>query len=473
MKKLIPLIFMLVFLPTVLGQVGIYLPTQTVILHSGKTSTFSILIRNNETTDETFAVSIYPPQYTDISTSIYPQIVYVPSNSEKNITISFTASKGVKPKPFLFNLTVKSIVNPSVSFSKSISVIVLRSSPVYISDFYLNKYTFDPNEKVEISTKLTNVIDQLSPMYNLKIEIYYQNKIIKTFELTTDNVPADSSLQINKTYKLNRYAPNGTYKVKVTLSNLAGNYIDSAEKEFSVRAVYKLPEEYTKKETTWTLLSTKTKITVKNEGNIPTPEFYVKEQMPIFMKDFFEPEVKPTAVEVSGSTVTYKWLIPSLKPGQSVVISYRISLWGAWLGLIVIAGMVYFFFKLSFKPTVAKKHGIYGKIREKEIPIIIEIKNKSRSAMNNVTVQDFIPLMTKVMPRFETLKPKVKKSRKGEELTWKFDSIEAGEERVILYYLKPIVELTGELTLPPVKVTYYDENKNKRILISNELILKQ
>jgi len=139
----------------------------------------------------------------------------------------------------------------------------------------------------------------------------------------------------------------------------------------------------------------------------------------------------------------------------------------------VIGGIVYFFFKLSFKPSVVKKHGIYGKIREKEIPVIIEIKNKSRQKMHNLMVQDFVPIMTKLMPRFETLKPKVKKTKKGIELTWKFDSIGPGEERVILYYLKPLVELTGELTLPPVKVIYYDESKNRRMLVSNELTIKQ
>jgi len=307
MKKLLLIILIFFFTPVALAEVNINIPKESLVVYSDQTSTISITIVNNGSTPEGFSISIFPPQYYGygVVSSVYPQIVFIPPKSEKNVTVYFTALKSAKPLSTIFTLTVQSISNPQLNYTKQISVLVLRKSPVYISDLTLNKYTFNPNEIVGIKVKLTNVVNQLSPLYKLELLIEYQGKTIKKYSITTDNVPPDSSLLINESYVLDKYAPNGSYLVKATLLDLAGNYIDSAEKEFTVRAVYKLPESYTKKQTSWSLLATTTKITIKNEGNVPTPEFYVKEQMPVFMKDFFQPETKPTKVEVKGSIVTY------------------------------------------------------------------------------------------------------------------------------------------------------------------------
>lgn len=468
MKKLLILVLILLFLPLAHAQIEI--PKQTFTVLSGDTISFNVTLINSASETRSFYLSVFPPQLNKVLVSIYPSVLSVKPNSSASAVVYVTALKGAKPTPpVTFTISASTLAE---TYSKSIGIIVERKYPVYISILSLNKYTFNPNERVELTVTLANVQASVSKQYNLLIEIERPDGRIDEISKRTENIGPSSTLDLKEEYELEKYAPNGSYEVRVTLTDLFGNWVDEVSTSFTVNPVYKLPTEYTKKTVSYGLLSTQTKITVKNEGNVPTPSFYVTESFPVFLKDFFVPEVQPTETIRMGGQVTYRWLIPSLKPGESVVITYRLNLWGAWFTLLAIGTVVFFFFKYSFKPTLVKKHGLYGALREREVPIFLEIRNPSKHELRNVAIKDLLPPIVSFVPKAGTIKPKIRKRKKGTELSWKFDLIGSGDERVIVYYIKPRVEIVGTLTLPPASLSYVNERGKKKIIRSREIVLK-
>jgi len=474
MKKVWILLIPIILSFSITNALDIKLPSETVSVMAGSNIKIPMTITNSGNERKLISVSIFPPQSQKVMTLVYPQMFYLFPGESKNVSIYFSALKEAKPIATTFTLNVKDLETEKILYQKSITVIVYRNNPLYLDRISLNKYNFYPNESVNISVKIVNSVNQLSSASKLSVKVLYKDRQIYEFERTIDPLGPEKSRTFIFSYHLDPYAPNGTYTIKAVLTDLMGNYIDSLNTQFNVKAVYMIPEKCTKKETHWNLLSTHTKIIVKNTGNVVAPEFYVTETVPKFLKDFLKPKSKPTEIEVKGNKVVYKWLIKDLGPGESVIIEYSISLWFAWIELLIIGGAIYFFFMFSFRPSIRKKYG--GEMKritpEQEIPIIIEVKNKSRKIMRNVIIQDSLPLMTKLVKRFETMKPQVRKLKKSIELIWRFDKLNPGEERVLIYYIKPIVSISGSFSLPSAKLIYYTEKNDKKVMISNSLTIE-
>ena len=71
-----------------------------------------------------------------------------------------------------------------------------------------------------------------------------------------------------------------------------------------------------------------------------------------------------------------------------------------------------------------------------------------------------------VIQKFDTLKPVIRKTAEGTELSWKLDSLKTAEERVINYRIKPTVDVLGSLELPSSTMRYYDSKRVKRFVVS-------
>jgi len=302
-----------------------------------------------------------------------------------------------------FTVTVKSLANTSIEETTKILLQTKRKSPVYISDIKLNKYALNPEEKLIIDVKVTNVDKKASEENN---------------------------------------------------------------------AIYKLPTDYTKKTTKIGFLTLTTTIVIKNEGNIESPSFFVTETLPSVARDLFISSIQPTYVNESNGRVIYSWLVPSLKPGQSIAITYQINLLGVWVVILIIALAIYFVFEYSFRPTIVKSHKHFGPItREREIPIVLELKNKSRKEIKNIVVKDTVPAILRVVNKFQTVKPKIKKIKTGVELVWRFSSLKPREERILSYNVKPIIDIVGSIKLPKAEITYTDKNKKRKVAHSKRLIV--
>ena len=233
------------------------------------------------------------------------------------------------------------------------------------------------------------------------------------------------------------------------------------------------PTEYTKKSSGYNILFSAVSIRVKNEGNINLPSFTVTESLPKFAQSLFDPDIEPITTDSSGNRVVYTWSVPELVLGEQYTIKYRIDIWRIWLTLGLIGVIGYGAYRWLSKPKIGKsvRHG--GKItRGKEILVLLEVKNRALHEIKDVEIVDVVPQIARVVDRFDTLRPKVKRVSDGTELRWNIGSMKSGEERVVTYRIRPVVDVIGHLSLPEAQMVFLDRNKVKRMSVSKQALAK-
>lgn len=464
MKKAFTILPFLIFLSTAFSQPFVS-GTDFITIYAGENKTIEYLIINKDNKIQTFSIFISGFYREGISIDVYPRTIILEPNQEAKIRIYIEAKKFAKEvKPSLFYLNIR-YENQTVE--KPLILQVLRRFPVYISSLELSKYSIYPLESLTITMNIENVKDEITPNYKALFIILYNNKEVFRKEKITDYIPSFGSLKVSETFNAEKYQKAGKYEVIGRLYSLKGEIVDEAYSTFEVKAVEKIPTNYTKKEIKYSLLEAYVRIEVKNEGNVISKPFYLIESLPAFMKDFFYPCSKPDEIESSLGYINYKWLIRPLQPGESVIIEYKISLWQTWLVLVTIILLIIFFFRKTYTPTISKT----VKKEDEKLKVMIKVKNKSKNIMKEVYIEDSIPLMFKVIS-YTGSKPEEIESKKIREkkIVWKINELKPDEEAIFVYYLQPLVELVSAV-LPPAKLRFMNEKGIKVELKSNEVSL--
>ena len=195
--------------------------------------------------------------------------------------------------------------------------------------------------------------------------------------------------------------------------------------------------------------------------------------MPKFSKSLFDPDLEPLTTDSTTNRIIYTWSVPALAPGGQYTISYKLSIWRIWLIIGVIVVIVYIAYRWVSAPKIVKGVRHEGEItRGKEIVVLLEAKNRALHEIKDVEVVDVVPQIAKIVERFDTLRPKIKKVLDGTELRWSFPSMKAGEERVLMYRIKSVVDVVGHLNLPEAQMFFVDRRKVRRMSASKETLVK-
>ena len=454
MKKIIIFLLFAMFLPIAFAQ------SEVISIYAGETKTINYTLINMA--DQIQAYNVYlsgPIAYfaeRKVLIDVYPKLIELAPNQSAKITLYIFASKEAREiSPNLLTLTIAS---ETQKIEKSLIILVLRKYPVYISSVSLSKYSILPLESTKITATIQNIKNEITPNYKVIFLISKNDKEIFRKEVITDFIEANSKLEVSQEFFAEKYQEPGTYDVLIRLEDLRSQYIDEIKTKFEVKAIFKLPQDYTQKEIKYSLLTAKITIKVMNEGNVVSEPFYIEERLPIFMRDFIKAYTPYTEEKFEVGTVVYRWLIKPLAPGESVVIEYEISLWQTWLGIIIIILAVLFFFRKGFQPALIKTI----KKQDGKIKVYIKLKNKSKSIMKNIEVSEEVPPMLKVESNIG-LEFEEKKAGKKRYLVWKINELKPEEEAVMGYVAVPLVEIVS-LELPKTQVTYADEKGRKRRL---------
>jgi hypothetical protein len=469
MKKWVLTFFIIfLFFPIASAQLTIEPSKNYLEVFSEETQAIELEINNLQAKTDTFLINILPSSQQKVSAFPQQTSVEINANSSVTIKIYFHADPAAEQttSPLLFNIVVSSLSNPSIQDSKEIRVMVLRKAPIFISEMKIEKSIFDPGENVSIITTIQNTANTPCGEYILETTIKKENEIVKAFRETVVNVPAKSKKDYVFEYTLGKYAPYGSYLVTSSLKDKSGVLLYEKSSSFSVRAVAKIPSEYSEKKTEIKLLAVYVTIKIKNEGNIATGDFYLTESIPFFAKDFFEPEIEPTTQKIIEGKMVYTWLIRSLEPGEEAEIKYQIVLWKAYALIAAIVLIAYVAFKYAFGISLTKNYPSSAE-KGKEITINLEVKNKGLREVKDVYVADFLPSNFKLLSEFGTVKPySVKTRERGVALMWKFDTLKGREEAVLLYKAKPLEDIK-KLELPKAKMLYVSKEKKKIVLSRN------
>ncbi len=469
---LFSLIFFMLLLQVSFAQVEILPEKTSCVVETGQVVKLNVTVENKQTFDDTFTISLFPSSF--FGTSILPErtAISIPRLSSKSFLILVSSSLEAKEVTTFVKLSLTSLITKKI-YSKDILIKVVRAIPVHIQSITLSKYILKPSESFNVKVEVRNLEESISEKYWVVFMLLKDSKLIHKEVKDLENIPPLSSSYVTFSYKFGKYQSAGDYKVRILLKDSKDRVIDEKIETVKLKEVKIEPSQYIRKEVKYGILKATVIITIKNEGNVETGPFYLTESLPAFAKNFFFPTIEPDFEKAVNGRIVYGWLIKNINPGESVQITYTIFLVHFWLALLFIVFIVYFSIRITFAPTILKIPKHFGPItKEKEIKITLSVKNKGRREMRNVRVVDKVPPIARVLKKFDTLPPtKIKASKEGTVLEWRFRKLKPKEERILTYYIRPVVDVIGELKLPAAILEAGKKGK-KKIIKSGTVSIK-
>jgi len=368
---------------------------------------------------------------------------------------------------------VKAYLNPAedvlqTSYSLRFTVQSSLTGQKDYKDIYLTVSKGDIIGIIEINaTGSTEPTGTLSTTFLVKnvgavpissIKVYYdvispEEEIASAIYDIDSMQPGDSRL-FAKTIYIEPGAVAGRYKIVIKTATPTQT-MDSLTKYFDVPS--KAVIDY-KNESFTTLIGPGKRIIITNNGNKISDAIEVRENLGL-LSMFYQGQV-PTSKEGD----VYIFSVGQLRPGESAIITYEINYLLVAVVIIVVV-MLAWFILYKFKTVQIRKYIIQKKEIEEgvEFTVGIDVHNNTGRSVSDVIVRDFVPGAFKAKPG-TGLKPKVKKTLAGVELTWHLSELKNREERLLNYKIEPIFGVSGQIRLPSAVVRF----KLGRILMQNK-----
>jgi hypothetical protein len=483
MKMRVKSILVIFFLATLLTFKTVYaegvslsLSSKILTIYSGESGSIKVNVKNNQAIRDTFSLSIFPPYYYGVVASPEKYTLALDPGESTSFGINFEIPECAEETPISFTITVRSLTNSEVYDSKSFVVEVVRKYGICIYEFKINKQRLDPGDKLEIEVSLKNPSESLSQPFNLQTNILLDKEVLKRFDDYIETIEGKTTKTVFHEFEIGKYQKPGFYTIEVLLKDKYGTVVSQKKTQFNV-ATRNASEEMSflpiSKTVKYGFLTQTVEVSVKNEGNVPTTSFYLSESIPLFMKIFFIPKKEPELEEAKENRVIYSWLVPPLNPGDVYTVTYEISTWSAVMITILLIIIIVYTFVSAFKISLVKKPTYRGPItKDKEITIMLEVKNKTRHEIKDVIVRDFVPGIATVIEKFDTLRPTLRKIANGTEIVWKLNSLAPGDERILTYRIKPIIDVVGMLKLPRAYLKFMDKKKEVKKILSKTAYIK-
>jgi hypothetical protein len=477
MKKFAPLAvlaisFLLLSSLSLAQDLKVTISNNNIVAYSNETQAVEINIFNNQDFADKFSITVFPTQSPDgITVILGDYVLTVPSRSNATTKLYINVPECPEEVNRIFTINVKSITDDTLIESKSISLNPIRKYQVCLSDLTLDKYLINPGDAITIRTSITNPTSTPSMPLNLRTNILRNKDVIESFDERIESVLSKSTQKVERVYSFNKYIAYGFYTIEVVLKDSFNRVISSKKTDLRVVAAENVTFEKTSK---WGLMGQTIVIKVKNEGNNVSREILVTEAVPLFLKPFFFPKIEPKSETVKENRIVYTWVVDSLQAGEEKTIIYEINLTSAWVIVLILAILVFFAFKYVFTLSLIKKHKYIRPLtKEREISIFLEARNRTRHLIKDLYIRDFVPSIATVVEKFDTLRPVMRKTAGGTELVWKLNFLRPGEERVITYRIKPVIEIAGTLKLPNAHMRYESKKKEIRRVFSKSTFFKQ
>ncbi|MEM3091417.1 MAG: hypothetical protein QXX55_01925 [Candidatus Pacearchaeota archaeon] len=193
-----------------------------------------------------------------------------------------------------------------------------------------------------------------------------------------------------------------------------------------------------------------------NEGNlVGTSETVIKKNIISRLFTTFSPE--PDIVERRGFIVYYSW-ISEINPGEIYKITIRTNWLFPLIIILLLIAIVLLVKQYTLGDLILSKRVAFVKAKGGEFALKISIIVNARRYVEKVTVTDRVPLLAEIYERFGGEQPS-NVDKKTKKIEWKFDSLQAGETRVLSYIIYSKVGVVGRFALPKAFVVYEREGR--------------
>ncbi len=356
------------------------------------------------------------------------QNIKISSGETGTSKIFINTAKDARPATYSWFISVTKL-GDGTKIEKEVRIDVNQRTPLIIKSFSLSCTSC--KEFVNASVVVESMAAQPS---NVKVILSFGN--VKN-EIQIKNLASLATRQVGAEFDLTGLDP-ADYKIGAELLDAAGNVLETGTRTFSVPIIENIKVE---KNVSFTPFASFITLIAKNKGNAVTEAKISSEVNINWWASFSGP--KPATVVGPR----YTWLA-TLVPGESYQIEYSEIYWPTFVLIFaIIIGGIYLF--IQFTALSIKKHVLqkYPAVAGKEFGISIEIKNRG-DLVKNVIIRDIIPPIFSLVSKFETMKPVIKKTAQGTQLFWRLGQLRKGEERVLHYRIKNIVEVIGIIKLP-------------------------
>lgn len=439
-------------------------------VYPGEVARINIIVKNNQVTDDYFkvapdALGLYPllsfSAFTDVMPASRNQ---VDINAGEEVTLPFDVyvRDDIEPdRRYTLNFNVRSGTDKEIKVKYPVPIQVIS-----------------PEELVKITT---DIPEEIMPGKEVVFSVTFRNQanmMVDPAELYVDSelfskqyseklYPFPYEIKKSLKFTPEPTARAGTYELGIRVykgKTLRGKLV----KTFKVKPN---PDVTSTVETTSGFLTRTIIVTKSNIGNVDLDETYT---LPItwfqkMMTSFSEDPQKMMPGKV-------EWFL-TLEPGETRTITintdYRILV-SVILAIFVATIITIYYIRrgVLIKKEIFKIKDERGSVSE--LKIIIHIFNRTSKPIRDIKVVDILPNILNLTKDFGTLKPnKVQKGEKSSRMIWNIDELEAGEERIISYKLRPGLKFFGRFVLPAALLRYrsmghkiIDTKSNKLVFFS-------
>lgn len=439
-------------------EIEIIAPEKPTTVYAGETNILEILVKNNRDIKDTFYFSVWPTYWIEIK----KYWVILDPNEIATVTINIEPPRDAKEGTHELIFTAKS---GNISISNNIYFSIKRPTHIFVTEIKINKQTLKPDDTLLIQPILTNIDKKQIMDVFVTTKILKDDLLVKKFDDTVTIRP-ESTHTLSYVFNIKNTLSPGDYEINTVIRNKLNKILDERTIDFKIEPVHRIDEE---KKSENTILYSTVIIKVTNNGNV-VESFYVTESLPIISKNFFYPEVEPVSEEEKDNRIIYKWLIQDFMPDETIIIRYQLRFTNVVLVSCILIIAIVWVVWLFYKPLLRKKYiGLLGLGRE--LTISLHVKNRGRKPLNNIAVTDFVPPLAKVVKKFDTLVPSIKRRATGTELTWKIKQLNPKEERVLTYRVKPVIDIVGKLKLPKAHMIYKTKKGKRRKVLSKTITI--
>ncbi len=375
---------------------------------------------------------------------VSPASVTIAPDETKIVRVYVAPKKGTPEGLYTFQIEVRDRYNPDLRVVKKESIYVLKSMIVNIKKLVPSKQIYSPGEVVEIGVGVKNEGSDDTAGIDLWVEINVSGVDgIKSKKVKLPPLEVDEAKMVYANFTFDKYTAHGVYSVTARIMNDIGEVLDEARTSFTIEEVALLDK---KKDVKTKLLERTITVTGTNVGNIEgTLTIMEPKSLPMLAYEF---ETMPEITR-EGNREYFVWRC-ELEPLEKCVVTYKVNYWPlvfVALGVILIAIIVLEVFQYPKMHKKAYKRG-------EEHKVLIRIKNRGRRTLKDVEIIDDVPGIFQVIREFDAGKPvDVKKMRGKTRIVWRFPQLKPGEEKLLAYRIKPLLDVEGGIKLPPAEIS--------------------
>lgn len=430
------------FASPVLAQFSIAVPTIPPI-NAGDTKDFTLTIQNSGS-EEWFTISVLGTRQDWMS--LETSAIKVPANSSASVKGSVTPASDAFSATYSFNLIVAGVTGGQ-KIEKEVLVPVVQKTSAIIKNFALScneaakQVNCKPSETVTISGDVINI--GTTVLDSLKLNLLIKTptaEIKKTLSMGTLDLHATKGFVTD--FSLGKYQEPGDYFVTAQLTAVEETF-DTKSASFSVPFT---PSMLYDKKVSSSIFGTFVTLAAVNDGNAKD----TAKLKSAVSKEWFVSYSGPQPQQKNGE---YVWSA-ELQPTEKMEIKYSEIYWPTFAFILIVIGAgVFFYLQVSAVSIKKKVLQRYAAAEGKEFAISIDVKNRGK-AVENVVVKDTVPPIFAVTEKYETIRPALRKTDEGLELTWRVGRLKPKEERVLHYKMKSLVGIIGSAKLPKAKLRY-------------------